>query len=212
MEDNQIQFLPFSAINEFMRDDFRMKIIRTVLSNQSSLPASIQDPINRIIHKVVKVPGFRNSEHAPTAVKLIPTVSAFQKSPELVAALLTAWAEIQSDLRQQIYKVLKQRGWMMFPDEIQDPSSLAENLKLRTEADWGVLPPNANRARLPGFLIYWPAAQSYEDIYNDFIKLFPEANNSLDEVSLMTVWLSLRLPYKVAESQSQAENNPEEHS
>lgn len=210
MEENQVQFLPFNAINEFMRDDFRLKVVRSVLGKLSALPTNFQDPINRMTRKVVQVPGFRNSEKAPTAVKLLPIASAFQKSPELVAAVLAAWAEIQSDLRLQIYTILKSRGWNMFPEEIQDVAVFASSLKMDVPGDWGVLPPTADRTRLPGFMIYWPAGQGYDDIYNDFTTQFPQAENSLDEVSLMAIWLSLRLPYKIDGEEAAPENSQTE--
>ena len=196
MEENQVQFLPFNAINEFMRDDFRLKVIRSVLTKLSSLPSALQDPINKITRRVVQVPGFRSSEKAPAAIKLLPMASAFQKSPELVAAVLAAWAELHSDLRNQIYSILKTRGWPMVPEEIQDVSALAASIKLERPSDWGVLPQLADRTRLPGFLIYWPVNQSYDDIYSDFTREYPQAEGSVDEVSLMAIWLSLRLPYK----------------
>ena len=208
MEENQVHFLPFNAINEFMRDDFRLKVCRSVLGKISSLPNSLQDPINRMTRKVVQVPGFRNSEKAPTAVKLLPIVSAFQKSPELVAAILAAWAELQSELRGQMYGILKERGWKMFPEEIEDVAVFAASLKLEVPSDWGVLPLLADRTRLPGFVIYWPAGQSYDDIYNDLIAQYPQSESSIDEVSLMAIWLALRLPYKMDGEEADAANSP----
>jgi hypothetical protein len=195
MEENQIQFLPFQAINEFMRDDFRLVIIRSVLTNLSSLPDSMQDPINRLTRKIVKVPGFRNSEKAPATVKLLPMASAFQKNADLVAAILAAWAELNQELRTQVYEVLKERGWPLFPNEIE---SLADLTLPKNEADWSILPPAADRTRLPGFVIYWPAGQTYEEIYQSFSEKYPQSDASIDKVSLMSIWLAGRLPYKVS--------------
>ncbi len=200
MEENQVRFLPFNAINEFMRDDFRLKVIRSVLTRLDSLPKSLQDPINHITRKVVQVPGFRNSEKAPATVKLLPMASAFQKSPELTALVLSAWAELHGELRDAIYGILKQRGWPLYPDGITDPAAFAGSLQLNTPADWKVLPPQADRTRLPGFLTFWPGGQSYDEIYDEFIRQYPQAEGSVDETSLMAIWLSLRLPYQVGET------------
>jgi len=47
---------------------------------------------------------------------------------------------------------------------------------------------------LPGFLTQWPEEDDYEKIYDDFIKNYPDSDYGIDDVSLMAVWLSLRLP------------------
>lgn len=194
MSDNTIQFLPFTAINEFMRPDFRLTIIRKTLSNFRDLPEKEQEKLNRLIKRNVKIPGFRNSEKAPAAVKVLPTAKAFESNPDLTAAILSAWTELNSNLREQIYQVLKQRDWYFFSDEIRSPLDLPE---LKSEKDWGILPTEADRSVLPGFLMYWPKQQDFEEIYETFSSLYPDAENSIDEVSLMAVWLVNRLPYKV---------------
>lgn len=194
MDENQIQFLPFHSINEFMRDDFRLIVIRSVLTNLKDLPESMQDSINRMTRKIVKVPGFRNSEKAPATVKLLPMASAFQKNADLVAAILAAWAEINQELRDQVYKILKERGWPLFPDEVKSLSEIMPKDPL----NWAVLPPTADRTKLPGFLIFWLPGQSYDDIYESFTTKYPDSDASIDKVSLMTIWLAMRLPYKIA--------------
>jgi hypothetical protein len=195
MPDSTIQFLPFHAINEFMRPDFRLNVIRYCLNSLSQLPNKFQEPVNRHVRKVVKVPGFRNSEKAPTAVKILPTSKAFEKDPELVAAILAAWSESKSNLRLQVFDVLKQRGWQVFPAETISLTNLPE---IQSEKDWNILPPEADRSKLPGFLTYWPKDQDFEAIYNTYTELYPQGEASLDEVSLMAVWLADRLPYHIS--------------
>ncbi len=195
MPDSTIQFLPFHAINEFMRPDFRLNVIRHCLNSLSQLPNKIQEPVNRHIRKVVKVPGFRNSEKAPTAVKILPAAKAFETNPELVAAVLNAWSESKNSLRLQVFDVLKQRGWYLFPAETFSLTNLPE---VQTEKDWGILPPEADRSLLPGFLTYWPKDQDFEAIYQTYSELYPQGEASIDEVSLMAVWLSDRLPYHIS--------------
>ncbi len=200
MSENTIEFMPLHGINEFMRPDFRLSVIRKTLGALSQLPDNLSGPINHLTRKFVKVPGFRNSEKAPTMVKVLPMANAFEKSPELVGAILSAWAEVQNELRNQVYNVLKERNWPFFPAEIHN---LQELPSLKTERDWGVLPLEADRTKLPGFLVYWPKGEDFESLYDTFAKLYPEANSSLDEVSLMSVWLSMRLPYHITEDESQ---------
>ena len=191
MNDSSLKFLPFHALNEFMRDDFRLTVIRTVLTSLPTLPSRLKDPVNRWTRQVVKVPGFRNSEKAPAAVKVLPLASAFQKSPELVAAVIAAWAEVKTELRQEVYAVLEARGWPVFQTGLED-------FKLpESEADFALLPPDADRTRLPGFLTIWLPDQDFEAIYNSYTDKYPDSTGSIDEISLMAVWLSLRLPYHV---------------
>ena len=96
-------------------------------------------------------------------------IKPFEKEPELVAAVIAGWAEANQDLCQQVFEIL-------------------------SNLNWKLLPLGADRTRLPGFLTQWPEEDDYEKIYGDFIKFYPDSNYGIDDVSLMAVWLSLRLP------------------
>ena len=206
MPDNTVQFLPFHAINEFMRADFRLTVIKRTLTNLRNLPQNEQDKVNRLIKRSVKIPGFRNSEKAPTAVKILPTSKVFESDPNLVAAILSAWSELNPELRSHVFQVLKERSWFFFPDDITSASDLPS---INTEKDWGILPETADRTVLPGFLIYWPENQDFEEIYTNFTEAFPDAENSIDEVSLMTVWITNRLPYHVQSDEEEPIPTPQ---
>jgi len=208
-EEFKVEFLPFHAINEFMRPDFRLTVVRSALSALNTLSQNLRAPVDRLTKQVVKVPGFRHSEKAPTPVKVLPMAKAFESNPGLVAAILAAWAEAHADLRQQIFTVLEKRGWYLFPGELESPVDFPS---LKTEKDWGVLPIQADRTRLPGFLIYWPKTETFENLYQTFAELYPSAQGSLDEVSLMAVWLALRLPYQVVEREENAPVEPSSQS
>jgi len=188
------EFLPFHAINEFMRPDFRLSVIRETLSSIASVPDTLAKELNHQIKKSVTVPGFRNSEKAPALIKVLPTSKAFEKNPELVAALIACWAEYQSDLRDKVYELLKDQGWNLLP--VSDGFE-AENISLELIKEWPVLPIKVNRAKLPGFYTRWPKDQDFETLYKKFTELYPEMDVSIDKVSLMAVWLSMRLPYHV---------------
>lgn len=169
--DNKAQFIPFHAINEFMRDDFRLDIIKTTLNGLDQLPSNLQKLIGISTRKAVTVPGFRNSTKAPTALRAKATTEAFEKNPKLVAAFLTGWSELYLELRQQVYDMLIDRGWKTFP-------------------------PEADRTKLPGFMIRWPEGEEFDTLNDDFRKRFPQTENTDDEISLMVVWISVRLPYQ----------------
>lgn len=173
--DKQAQFLPFHAINEFMRDDYRLEVIRSTLQALPNLDKDFSEPIERLTKKNIKVPGFRNSAKAPNAMRIRPTAEAFQKNAGLVAAILSAWAESRAELRQQINDLLISRQWQ-------------------------ILPPDADRTKLPGFLSKWPKNEDFDILNAAFTSSYPEATASEDDISLMIVWLSTRLPYQTEES------------
>jgi hypothetical protein len=188
------EFLPFHAINEFMRPDFRLNMIRETLTAQATLGEPYVNELNQQIKKRVSVPGFRNSDKAPALIKVLPTSKAFEKYPELVAALLSCWAEIQSELREQVFILLKTRKWLMYSEaDGLDTASLS----MDTIKEWPIFPLQMNRTRLPGFFTHWPKGEDFETLYKNFTELFPDSTASIDKVSLMVVWISMRLPYQV---------------
>jgi hypothetical protein len=188
------EFLPFHAINEYMRPDFRLTVIRETLNSQASLDEHLSGELNQRIKKYVSVPGFRSSDKAPTMVKVIPTSKAFEKNPELVAVILSCWSEIHSDLREKAYALLKARNWKVLPENegTFSPAILAEAIK-----EWPIFPISMDRTKLPGFYTHWPKDEDFDTIYDQFSKLYPDISESIDKVSLMVVWLCMRLPFQV---------------
>jgi len=190
------EFLPFHAINEYMRPDFRLAVIRYTLTSQSNLPESLANDLNHKINKSVKVPGFRSSDKAPALMKVYPTSKSFEKNPDLVASILSCWTELHSELRGQVYQLLKSRNWRIFQEAEGDNF---ENLSLELIKEWPIFPIKFNRNKLPGFFTHWPKEEDFDVLYNNFVTLFPGAESSIDKVSLMIVWLTMRLPYLVDE-------------
>ena len=180
-DEEEISFLPFHAINEFMNSEYRLSVIRSALNSLPSLPVEFRTPIDRLTKKIVKVPGFRNSLKAPVPIKVRPLAEAFEKSPELVAAILAVWSESHQELRQHVYDFLISRNWE-------------------------ILPVDADRTKLPGFLTVWPKDEDFEKLAAAFQELHPEENASTDDISLMVVWLSDRLPYQMEGEEEEEEN------
>ena len=174
MEEPQIQYLPFHAINEFMQDDYRHSVIRSTLLDVSGISEDRRMEIDKLTRQYVRVPGFRNSSKAPPQKRLRPTIEAFEHHPNLVAAILSAWADLHPELRQQVYDLLVARGWE-------------------------VLPPEADRSQLPGFLTTWPKDNDFTTLNAAFKEMYPQSAVEENDVSLMAVWLSGRLPYQVEE-------------
>jgi hypothetical protein len=198
------EYLPFHAINEFMRPDFRLSVVRETLNALPSLSEEHNNQINRLTNKLVKVPGFRNSDKAPAMMKVVPMAKSFEKSPELVAAILSAWAEANNELRFRVYNLLKDRGWAILSTE--QPLS-KEMLSPEVIQKWPILPPDVDRTKLPGFYTHWPKGEDYDTLYNQFTKTYPDMEISIDRVSLMVVWLSLRLPHQMEERETMDTTN-----
>lgn len=169
-DEETTQFLPFHAINEFMRDDYRLEVVRSALAALPTLPDKTREQLDLLTRRLVQVPGFRNSAKAPASKRVRPTAEAFTKSPFMVAAVLSAWAQVHVELRQQVYDLLVER-------------------------EWEILPADADRSQLPGFFPYWPSDDDFDTLAAAFKQKYPDATAGADDISLMIVWLSASLPY-----------------
>jgi len=170
MDDKQIQYFPFHAINEFMLPDYRLHVIQTVLSGFDDLPSERRSAINNLIKRHVQVPGFRNSTQAPMSVKARASVPVFERRPEFVASILQGWSDIHSMLRTKVFDFLKGR-------------------------EWEILPPEADRTKLPGFLTTWPEGETYDVLGEAFAQAYSGEAVEENDLRLMIVWLADRLPY-----------------
>lgn len=126
-----------------------------------------------MIKKLVKIPGFRNSQKAPASLKIREMVPVFKKNPAFVAEILSAWSSLQGELNQKIAVFLTQRGWE-------------------------ILPTDADRTRLPGFMTVWPEGDDFESLTKAFHQHYPEDHFEENDISLMIVWQSTRLPYETS--------------
>jgi len=173
--EKKVSFFPYHAINEFMTDEYRQHVVRSVLEALPNLPDEHRQAINKLTLKHVKIPGFRNSLKAPLALKVRLTIEAFQKRPEMVAAILSAWAEYYPAARQNVFDLLVARGWEL-------------------------LPIDADRKKLPGLLTHWPKDETFERIQEAYKAAYPDPPVPDNDIALMVVWLSGRLPYQFSES------------
>ncbi|MCC6147582.1 MAG: hypothetical protein IT308_08455 [Anaerolineaceae bacterium] len=174
MTNDQVVFAPFHTLNEFMLPEYREAVLRTVLIRMPELSGAGKSQLNRVIKKNIVIPGFRNSSLAPMPLKIKGAVKAFSKNPEFTAQFLSAWTELNPELAERVYEILKERGWEILPIE-------------------------ADRTRLPGFLIEWPEGESYDTLGQVFSEKWPDAADPVDDIRLMIVWLSGRLPYNATE-------------
>jgi len=172
MSDEQVEFLPFHAINEFMTAEYRLQILRETLGALRELPPELRASIDRTTRQSVQVPGFRNSAKAPAPKKARAMVETFENDPQLVGDILSAWCQLHPQLAQQVYQMLNERGW-------------------------DVLPVEADRSELPGFMLTWPQGEDFEILNTTFAEAYPQEQAAANDVSLMVVWLSGRLPYHI---------------
>jgi len=173
-KNQSVELLPFHAINQFMRSDFRLSVIRSALSALPNLCSDHRSAIDHLTKKYVTVPGFRNSDKAPNAVKAVPLAEAFEKRPDLAGALLAAWVVSHIELRQKVYDFLTSRGWEILPLE-------------------------ADRVKLGGFFITWPKDEDFELLGQAYKEQNADSAYTTDEVLLMVVWITMHLPYEMVE-------------
>ncbi len=170
IDDASMQFAPFVAINDFMLSDFRLNVIQDVFSKLSDLPESIRQQLDTLSRAGIVVPGFRNSAKAPARLKAKHATAVFEKSSEFVGLILQAWAYLHHELGEFIFTVLTELGWEVFPLDV-------------------------DRLKMPGFIPQWPDTHDFSSINKLFDEKFPGKNFTNDQISLMIVWVSLRLPY-----------------
>lgn len=172
--DKKVRFLPFHAINEYMLDDYRQLVIQSVLGNFNKLAEDRQKKINGLIKNHVRIQGFRNSSVAPLPLKINGCIDTFKKSHDFVAQIISGWSEINNDSKNMVFEFLDGKAWKLLPQE-------------------------ADRSVLPGFMLEWPKEDSFEELIQTFREKYPDYSISDDDISLMIVWLSNRLPYEMVE-------------
>jgi hypothetical protein len=180
MDNKKAEFFPFHGINEYMVPDFRLHVIQMVFLKFDLLPGDRRSAINGMVKRYVQVPGFRNSTQAPAGIKGRSAVKTFEQRPEFTAQILQGWSELNTELRQKVYDFLKAR-------------------------EWELLPPEADRTKLPGFLIEWPEGQDYDVLGQAFKEMYPDYEHKENDLRLMIVWLSDRLPYNMSEEDGEGE-------
>ena len=175
MNSHQVSFLPFHAINEFMRPDFRDEIIRTVMTKLPSVSDSLRITLERTINNHVRIPGFRKSIKAPQEIKQKYLQESFKNNSTITAQFLASWVDIQSGLRDNVFLFL-------------------------SNLNWELLPISVDRTKLPGFYSTWPEGQEFDYLFDAYQIQYPNDKASKDDICLMIVWLSCRLPYTFVEN------------
>ena len=177
----KVQYLPFHAVNEFMRDDYRLTILQEVYTSLDQASAIHRQLITRTFAKGVQIPGFRNSSLAPLAIKIKNSTSLFERSADFAATIMECWSNLHPELKKAMFSLLSERDWNPQPLEV-------------------------DRSLLPGFLTDWPKTDTFDVLIKGIQDTAPEMKESEDNISLMAVWVGNRLPYNlyVEENKDQA--------
>lgn len=171
MTNQEIPFLPFAAINNFMLDDYRVQVLNKViggLNRQTNRNAGI---LKSLVRRYIQVPGFRDASKAPAGLIARNAESAFEKASDFAGRLLACWTDLNPGLAKEIHTLLQERQW---PD---------------------LLPVDADRNEMPGFYAVWPEGENFETILAAYKEKYPDSKTEDYDISLMTVWIGLRLPF-----------------
>jgi hypothetical protein len=180
-DDKKVQVLPFHAVNEFMREDYRLIVLHEVFSTLDQCTPIQKQLILRMFSKNVTVPGFRNSGLAPLSIKIKNSPSLFERSHEFSATVMQCWSNLHPELKSAMYTLLIERGWTLQPLE-------------------------ADHSLLPGFQIDWPKADNFESLIKAIQEAHPEMTESDDNISLMAVWVGNKLPYNLYSEDANTES------
>jgi hypothetical protein len=182
----KVEFLPLHAINEFMRDDYRLTVLNEVFVGLDQIPAEKKAAIGKLVAHYVTVQGFRNGNLAPAGRKAKGSATLFERSAEFVGLVVESWRSLHSELASTMFAVL-------------------------IEHEWGdLLPLEADRSQLPGFGIHWPKKDTFDVLIKAVQIKEPQLQESDDNISLMAVWLGNRLPYDLFAEESEEESAEKE--
>ena len=145
-----------------------------MLSSYDRLTSAQRTGLNKMIKRGVKVNGFRNTVAAPLAIKVKSSVNLFENNAAFAGLILDSWNRLFPELRKQVYDLLLSRRWELLPAE-------------------------ADRTKLPGFLAQWPKQDEFDVLVAAFRDLHGNETFSDNQISLMSVWMSGRLPYELVD-------------
>jgi hypothetical protein len=171
MDNQEMQFLPFAAINSFMLDDYRTRVLGKVINSLARQTNRNAGVLKSLIRRYIQVPGFRDASKAPAALIARNAESTFEKASDFAAFTIAVWTDLNPTLAGEVHAVLTERSW---PE---------------------LLPVEADRTQMPGFYTTWPEGETFETVLKAYHEKYPESTTEDYDISLMTVWLGGRLPF-----------------
>lgn len=165
----EIETLPYKTLNVFINHDYLEHILGDLLKRKDALSKADQIAFTTEFRRYVTILGFRNPIRAPHSLQLNAYVSAFEQKNEVIPYTLNTWIKLNRDLADKVMKWLDSQGW--------------DNLAL--EREFG---------EADGFSTQWPEGVTFEKLVDEFKKAHPKLELSNDDLILMMVWISGRLP------------------
>jgi hypothetical protein len=162
-------YLPYKAINVLIEREYLEKVLGMILKNKDKLPKEELIILNNLFKQYVNVLGFRNPVRAPLPLQIKAYASAFEQKDEVIPSSLSAWAKINLDFAEQVKSWLETEGW----------NDLALERRY-TEGE--------------GFINDWPEKFSFDQLEKKFKKANPSTDYNRDDLILMVIWISGRLP------------------
>jgi hypothetical protein len=163
------EVLPYKAINVFIDQEYLMKVADNILTKVKKLPKKDQIDFNQFMRKHINVLGFRDSSRAPLPLQVNALIKAFEEKDEVVPYMLSVWAKINKKFAKEVKSWLAEEGW----------KDLATTREFNEES---------------GFIEDWPKKLTFDKLVKDYQKANPDAKFERDDLVLMVLWISGKLP------------------
>lgn len=163
------EILPYKAINVFIDQEYLMKVAENILTKVNKLPKEDQIDFSRFMRKHINVLGFRNPSRAPLTLQINALVKAFEEKDDVIPFFLSTWAKINKKLAKDVKSWLENEGW----------KDLATEREFDEET---------------GFIEDWPKKMTFDKLVKDYQKANPDAKIDRDDLILMVLWISGKLP------------------
>ncbi len=163
------EMLSYKAINVYIEQDYLEKVMRDILTGVKKLPKQDQINFSRFMRQYVTILGFRDPSRAPLPLQVNALMKAFEEKDEVVPVTLSVWAKIHKKLAKQVKDWLDGEGWK----------------DLATEREY---------EEDGGFAADWPKKLTFDKLVKDFQKAAPDAKFDRDDLILMVLWVSGKLP------------------
>lgn len=164
-----IETVPFKAINVFINQDYLESMLKAVLTGYKKLSKQKQIEFTHFLRKYVTILGFRDPSRAPLTLQVHALAKAFEDKDEVVPYVLSVWAAINKKLAADVEAWLTEKKF--------------ENLSAEREY-----------AEDAGFTPDFPEKMGFDKLEKDFAKANPDAKYERDDLILMVLWISGRLP------------------
>ncbi|MCB2202982.1 hypothetical protein KQH56_03155 [bacterium] len=163
------EMFSYKAINVFIEQDYLEKVMSDVVTGVKKLPKQDQIDFSRFLRKYVNILGFRDPARAPQPLQVKSLTNAFEEKDEVIPVTLSIWAKVNKKLAKQVKSWLKDEGW----EDLETERSYEET---------------------DGFTADWPKKMTFDKLVKDFKKANPDFKFDRDDLILMVLWVSGKLP------------------